>query len=240
MCGIIGFFGKPTHDNLKRVAKLWLESTYRGLHSHGFYVKPVGGPPVMLINEPMSKLANLLSTMTEGFNLIGHTRYCTSDPETPQPIRLSTGPGKQVAIVLNGVISQETPDKWPHPTRGDVPYATRNDAEIALRFIYAKALHELPGSWAFGVLDSDNDNAWFIRNGDRPLWAFRHAQFNMVASTCDIINRALGLDGLKELIPPGVQFSLSNGEYAQVPRVFGRHRDLQFSPIHSVPPASIV
>jgi hypothetical protein len=127
-----------------------------------------------------------------------------------------------VAITLNGVISQDTPDKWPQPPVGDVDYVTGNDAEVALKWCLSGCLPLLPGSWAFGLLSRDHLN--FYRNGDRPLWVCNNLpQFSVVASTQDILRRC---DLTPEHFPNGTAYDALVGKSSRVQGLFG-HPDQQ-------------
>jgi glutamine phosphoribosylpyrophosphate amidotransferase len=189
MCGVIGFDSPNTDPYREVLARLLVESSYRGLHSLGFAW--LGRQSMMLHHSPplieREAVRELLDLALDGLphiSLIGHTRYCTSDPESPLPV-IRDG----VAIVLNGVISQETSENWPN-TR-DLPYEGQNDAEIALRFAQDGALAKHGGSFAIGILYPEGDQTW-VRNGHRPLWCGSWMDARFHCSTRDIAKRALG------------------------------------------------
>ena len=135
-----------------------------------------------------------------------HTRYATTYGSLgePQPIVK-----ENVAVVLNGVITQEPPDKW-YQLFGIEP-ATENDAEIALHYYLNNKLPELPGSWSLVILEQNKIFA--VRNRYRPLWGLEidtpELKGVVYCSTYNILQRSgwtkLGrakrLPALSDLIP---------------------------------------
>lgn len=189
MCGVIGFNSPNTDPYRDVLARLLVESSYRGLHTLGLAWTGRHGT-IVHHSSPLSEreaVRELLDMALDGLpriSLIGHTRYCTSDPESPLPL-IRNG----MAIVLNGVISQESPETWPN-TR-DTPYEGWNDAEIALRFAQDGMFAEHGGSFAIGILDTAGTQTW-MRNGHRPLWRGEWMDARFHCSTYDIARRAFG------------------------------------------------
>jgi hypothetical protein len=127
----------------------------------------------------------------EELQVVLHTRYSTSDIRWNQPL-----PHHQFAVVFNGVISQDTPDKWPYPNNemGQHRYQTGNDAEIIQRYAATDTRYNLPGSYAILELWSNGRiNAY--RNEDRPLYRYNSSNGGTYyASTQDMLQRC-GLEG---------------------------------------------
>jgi len=188
MCGVIGFSSPNSAQYRAVLASLLVESSYRGLHTlglawNGKHDTLVHHNSPLIEREAVQELLDLALDGLPRISLLGHTRYCTSDPESPLPI-IRNG----MAIVLNGVISQESPENWPN-TR-DTPYEGWNDAEIALRFAQDGALAEHGGSFAIGILQADGTQIW-LRNGHRPLYQGQWMDAMFHCSTFDIAKRAL-------------------------------------------------
>lgn len=193
MCGIIGFCGPNSPETRKLLANLIKESTYRGKHSTGLVSfngdsldlhhltpeHPCYGVP---LEESLMWMTMGVATLC----VIAHTRYCTSDPASPLPIV-----DQDLAIVLNGVITQEPLENW--DTYGPLPYTTRNDAEIALRLSRLGRVNETPGSYAMCFLGNKGTISG-VRSPERPLWchSFRWGKdvAHVFTSTLDIAVRA--------------------------------------------------
>ena len=137
---------------------------------------------------------------------VTHTRYATTYGSLGEPQPIVKG---NVAVVLNGVITQEPPNKW-YQLFGVEP-ATENDAEIALHYYLDNKLPELPGSWALVILEQNKIFA--VRNRHRPLWELEvnapELKGVVYCSTYNILyrsgwtelGRAKRLSALSDLIP---------------------------------------
>lgn len=228
MCGIIGFHGEGTTYNMRLLEKLVHESAYRGLHSCGFALQAAqDGDWVVAHHGDASVKAMFSAIPAEGkFTLLYHTRYSTSGigAQWPQPVVARNTIHGEHAIVMNGVISQDLNDKWPRPDGFTRDWETQNDAEIAMRFIMHGEAGMHGGSYALGFMKTGHCDAWFLRNGDRPLYVYADDEVRVVASTADILRRC-GKGG--SLMPPGVQYRISSNNYTPVPHLFGHTIDLQ-------------
>ena len=134
MCGIIGYYNKKTTTaDLGILKRVMIESRIRGKHASG--VAWFDGDKIQSIIKPISidvladeiDFSELLYDSTR-ISFIAHSRYCTSDIEFNQPIV-----SDKLAIVHNGVISQEPYETWEkvygYKCEG------RNDSELILRAI---------------------------------------------------------------------------------------------------------
>lgn len=196
MCGILGFVGANHQHNRDLIKALTLHLSLRGIHATGLaWLNDETG--LRVLSAPVSAQEfwdkSEIHYGAGTLKVIAHTRYSTSDLRWNQPIADDTA-----AIVLNGVVSQEPPEKWPTPHANCI-YATGNDAEVALEFIKAGQLQNLPGSWAICVLDSKTRQLRFWRNAYRPLWFHRGADFWVVSSTADSLLRC-GLTSI-QMVP---------------------------------------
>ena len=192
MCGVIGVFIKNI-DNviIEFIDNLFIESEIRGLHASGItYVKD---GLINTISKPISASQFLkdfdIRTCAEDNTicLIGHVRYSTSDLSYNQPIS-----GSDRSIVHNGVITQETPDKW--CDLYDIEkFETKNDSEIVLRYL-EKGLEPLKdlntGSMAVCEINVLKTITAY-RNGHRPLWCTKFKNGVVFSSTRNILERAI-------------------------------------------------
>lgn len=196
MCGIIGFSGAASPAARQVIERLFLDASRRGTHATGVASWSASLFTSLSAPQPAAEfvdagcLDGLMPEQGQPFQLIGHTRYSTSDLNFNQPI-VQGG----CALVLNGVLSQEPPELWNKYLQHPVKFATRNDAEIALQAaLQGPAPSQrgaLPGSYA--VLELWHDGTMLAyRNGWRPLYTV-HVPFlgRFYASTLDMFARAL-------------------------------------------------
>ena len=155
MCAVVGAYSKDK-VNLELFQRVIVQSMIRGKHASGIAWNDNGKLAYRVISES----ANFLEFKGIETNMIiGHARYSTSDLNYNQPITSNT-----IAIVHNGVISQENPDTWKAIYGYD--FKTRNDSEIILRSFENKKhpLH-LTGSMSTIILDLTNKPTMlFFRN----------------------------------------------------------------------------
>ena len=180
MCVVIGAYSKDK-VNLKLFEKVILQSMIRGKHASGIAWNDNGKLAYRVINESATFLT---FKGIETNMIIGHARYSTSDLNYSQPITSDT-----IAIVHNGVISQENPDTW-KATYG-YNFQTRNDSEIILRSYENKKhpLH-LTGSMSTIILDlTTKPTMLFFRNEQRPLYYSTDSGI-FIASTQNILERS--------------------------------------------------
>lgn len=180
MCAVVGAFSKTKVD-LDLFQKVMVQSMIRGKHASGIAWNNNGKLAYRIIDESANFLAfkNIDTNM-----IIGHARYSTSDLNYNQPIKTD-----KIAIVHNGVISQEHPDTWKDTYGYD--FDTKNDSEIVLRN-YENNKHplQLDGSMATIILDMTNKpTILFFRNEQRPLYYSTDKDI-YIASTKNILERS--------------------------------------------------
>lgn len=199
MCGIIGVYCKHTESNKDKIRKLFYFSRIRGRHASGFAYH-VSHQHLRTITKPIP-IDQLIPTFEEHWEsmrnedgwvrLIAHARYSTSDIRYNQPIQVGT-----VAIVHNGVISQEDPSQWSGLYR--VYCETSNDSEILLRTVIncgiQGAVDSLSDASIAAIVLEASGKMYCLRNGRRPLWRVRDTEGEFYASTRDILLRS----GFKE------------------------------------------
>jgi glutamine phosphoribosylpyrophosphate amidotransferase len=205
MCGIVAFHGPRSAAALDLVQACLLEAAVRGTHATGLAWLEDG--QIHVERAPVSAREFVshfdLSRLAEGerdLRLVAHTRYSTSDLAWNQPLD-----DAGCAMVMNGVVSQDTPDKWPLADVG--PYETGNDVEVAMRHALLGIRGLMPGSFAIVELHPDGTMLAY-RNAYRPLYHARAEGGTLVASTTDMIRRAGR--GAGRMVVPGFVFDLES------------------------------
>ena len=191
MCGVLGItIADFTERDYGLIRNLFVQSMIRGKHATG--VSYVKNGKVHTVKEPIPANEFIFNQNLEAWRnedgslyCIGHIRYSTSDLRFNQPFSTD-----KVAIVHNGVISQEPPETW----RQLYGYETEtaNDSELVLK-AYEKDDNPLqvfqPASMAVCVIHADKRLTAF-RNHERPLYYYHDDRVTIFASTKDILARA--------------------------------------------------
>ena len=211
MCAVIGVdITNPTSNDFDLVRNVFLESKIRGLHATGMTV--LFGGKLKTFIEPVSadrfSCLDNLESLCDGnsLKLIGHCRYSTSDLEYNQPLY-----NKDVAIVHNGVISQELPENW--EKLYGITTKTKNDSELLLHTVADNPLVLWADASISAIELHRNGVMKYYRNGKRPLYKTELKNGYILTSTKDIMKRAsknkiaatqvaMGGDG-KDLQPNG-------------------------------------
>ncbi len=199
MCAVIGaFLENPSSEDLLTLANVFRESSIRGLHATGLSWVRDNRIHTMISATPAGKFIEafgLEKTINEDGNLylIGHCRYSTSDLNYNQPLW-----DESLAIVHNGVVSQEMPEKWKDLYGYDCK--TRNDSELILHTIKAKKspLVEFANASMAVIELYAEKKLRFYRNGKRPIYFTSLSNGGIITSTKDIAERA-GLNNSIEI-----------------------------------------
>jgi len=191
MCAVIGLkLHNVTDDDLSQIRRIFHESQVRGMHATG--VSFIKSGKVVTIKEPIPAKEFIKkhdpSEWIEDGNIlaIGHCRYSTSDLKYNQPIA-----DDDKSIVHNGVITQESPDKW--KDLYGIDCETKNDSELLF--------HTSPSEWgdaSISTITLTKDGMEFFRNGKRPMWVAKDGNNIIVTSTRDIARRA-GVEGIERM-----------------------------------------
>lgn len=203
MCGIIGYHGVRSKAALDTIQRMLVAASYRGTHATGMAYLQDG--ELVIESAPVSAEdfvdcydLSAIAPNERKLSFIGHTRYCTSGLTNNQPLQ-----DYELALVMNGVISQDTPDKWPLNYQ-DEPYTTDNDVEVAVRYAKHGLRGDMPGSFAILELWKDGRMLAY-RNGDRPLhWTSNGGGDFFYSSTEDILQRVFGTTRTSTLLAPGL------------------------------------
>lgn len=189
MCGIVGFYSKrKSKKEVSILKKVLIESNIRGLHSFGVAFDK--DKKIIIEKQKEFNIDELLYGFLDNVGskrLIYHSRYSTSgdfkDEKNNPPILV-----KNIALVLNGVISMERKIKF--EKRFGIKCSSENDGEIILRQKdYLKFLEENP-EVSFAGIFFDGKNLLALRNNKRPLYRFNYGKATYLVSTIDIAKRA--------------------------------------------------
>lgn len=209
MCGIVAFHGPRSAEALDLVQGCLLQAAVRGTHATG--LAWLEGGELHMERAPVSAVdfvkhydLGRLAPDEERLSVVAHTRYSTSDLAWNQPLD-----DEDLALVMNGVISQDAPERWPLVEQK--PYRTGNDAEVAMRYARLGRRGHMPGSFAIVELWSGGEMLAY-RNAYRPLYAAPAAGGALVSSTLDMLRR-VGLTGV--LLRPGVVYDCAGSATAQ-------------------------
>ncbi len=176
MCGIIGYIGKkqPVNFLLEGLKKL----EYRGYDSSGIAIKENEEIQIIRSIGRIKDLENKTKNtkLLNGNIGIAHTRWATHG----EPTEENAHPHQvgNVTLVHNGII--ENAEELRKKLIDDgVEFKSETDTEVACAIInkyyekdpidaITKALKELKGSYAFGIIFKDSDKLYAVRK-DSPL-----------------------------------------------------------------------
>ena len=191
MCAVIGaFLENPSSEDLLTLANVFRESSIRGLHATGVSWVRNDRIHTMISATPAGKFLeafDLKNSINEDGNLylIGHCRYSTSDLNYNQPLW-----DESLAIVHNGVVSQEMPENWERLY--GYKCQTRNDSELILHTLKVKKspLVEFADA-SMAVIELYKEKKLrFYRNGKRPIYFTSMKNGGIITSTRDIALRS--------------------------------------------------
>ena len=176
MCGIIGYIGKkqPVNFLLDGLKKL----EYRGYDSSGIAIKENENIQIIRSIGRIKDLENKTKNtkLLNGNIGIAHTRWATHG----EPTEENAHPHQvgNVTLVHNGIIENAEELRENLITDG-VKFKSKTDTEVACAVInkyyekdpiaaITKALKELKGSYAFGIIFKDSNKLYAVRK-DYPL-----------------------------------------------------------------------
>lgn len=196
MCGIIGYAGK-TCDSLSTTIKCLKNLEYRGYDSSG--VATVENNAIKVFKS-VGKIKNLEKVL-EGTDIkssisIAHTRWATHG----EPSKVNAHPQKsgKVTLVHNGIIENYAKLRsilW----NNGYYFLSETDTEVATSYIdymcmnssniqaINKACKDFEGSFAFGILFSDEKDTIYATRKDSPLVIGISDNGNFIASDVSAI-----------------------------------------------------
>ena len=179
MCGIVGYTGGRQAapillDGLQRLE-------YRGYDSAGIAVND--GDKINIV-KAMGRLAVLREKCDDGKSVsgsvgIGHTRWATHGKPSDVNSHPHVSENGRIAIVHNGIIENFAPLKEMLINRGRV-FQSETDTEVAAQLIdfyykgdileaVARAVREIEGSYALGIVCSDDPETLVAVKSHAPL-----------------------------------------------------------------------
>jgi glutamine---fructose-6-phosphate transaminase (isomerizing) len=228
MCGIVGYVGKKTVvpiiiEGLRRLE-------YRGYDSAGIAV--AGGEDGLQIRRAEGKLRNLEEVIRQrplnGTYGIGHTRWATHGRPTEEnahPHRDCTG---KIVVVHNGIVENylslkkkliEEGHKFTTETDTEIiahlveKYSTDNGKHVLLEEAVRRAVKELTGVFALGVISTDDPNKIVAaRNGPPAVIGLGNDEYFVASDVPAILFHTrdiyfLGDGDLAVVTPHGVHLS---------------------------------
>ena len=192
MCGLVGYTGS------KQAAPLLLDGLskleYRGYDSAGIAVNTDSGIEVAKAQGRLSVLRELTNngSSIRGTVGIGHTRWATHGKPSDENSHPHIGGDGRIAIVHNGIIENYKPLKEMLAHRGRT-FISETDSEVAAQLIdfyydgnlleaVARAVRELEGSYALGIICADDPTTIIGVKSHAPLIVAYGQSGNMFAS----------------------------------------------------------
>ncbi|MGV2875911.1 glutamine--fructose-6-phosphate transaminase (isomerizing) [Macrococcus capreoli] len=191
MCGIVGYIG--TQDAKEILLKGLEKLEYRGYDSAGIAVR--NGEDVRVYKEK-GRIAELRKVVDSDFvstTGIGHTRWATHgvpNHDNSHPHQSESG---RFTLVHNGVIENYEQLKKEYLT--GVTFKSETDTEIIVQLIecfskqgletekaFVEVLKLLHGSYALGLLDTENPDVIYVAKNKSPLLVGLGEGFNVIAS----------------------------------------------------------
>ncbi|MCA6069923.1 MAG: glutamine--fructose-6-phosphate transaminase (isomerizing) [Endomicrobium sp.] len=178
MCGIVGYIGKKNAVDIVFNGLKKLE--YRGYDSAGIAVVIDKG---LQIRRSAGKLCHLKENLKKNpisANIaIGHTRWATHGRSSEENAHPHTDPTKSVVIVHNGIIENYVELKTKLQDDGK-EFKSETDTEVIAHLIkkhynknlfhaVQKALSEVKGSYALGIICKDEPDKIVCARQDAPL-----------------------------------------------------------------------
>lgn len=198
MCGIVGYIGKKdaTQVLLEGLEKL----EYRGYDSAGIAVLENSEVKVKKFKGRLQVLRNRLQEETVNGNIgIGHTRWATHGEPSDINSHPHTNTTGSIAVVHNGIIENYMRIKQQLKEKG-YNFVSETDTEVISHLIdyyyegdlieaVKKAVAELEGAFALGVINKDNPDRLIAVRKDSPLIVGIGENENFIASDIPAILR---------------------------------------------------
>ena len=191
MCGIVGIVGNEQATSILVNGLEKLE--YRGYDSAGIFVADEKEDFLIKSQGRIKELAEKIGSGVHGSIGIGHTRWATHGEPSEENAHPHTSQSKRFVLVHNGVIENYDELKEKYLTN-DTFYG-ETDTEIAVHLVeyfanqglstkdaFRKALKEIHGSYAFGLIDKKDRETIFVGKNKSPLLIGLGDGFNVVCS----------------------------------------------------------
>ncbi|MDT2740549.1 glutamine--fructose-6-phosphate transaminase (isomerizing) [Enterococcus canintestini] len=190
MCGIVGVVGR--NDATKIILTGLKRLEYRGYDSAGIYVAGKNNN-LLKSTGPIKNLEAKLAPAITGTMGIGHTRWATHGKPTEENAHPHTSEKGELVLVHNGVI--ENYDELRQTYLSEDTFYGQTDTEIAVHLIahfkneglqtkaaFKKALRLIEGSYAFALVDTQDDTTIYVAKNKSPLLIGLGDGFNVLCS----------------------------------------------------------
>ncbi len=191
MCGIVGIVGNPKATEVLVSGLEKLE--YRGYDSAGIFVADEKQEYLVKSQGRIKDLAAKIGEEVQGTIGIGHTRWATHGEPSEENAHPHTSQSQRFVLVHNGVI--ENYDELKQQYLADDTFYGETDTEIAVHLIeyfanqglstkaaFKKALKEIRGSYAFGLIDKNDRETIYVGKNKSPLLIGLGDGFNVICS----------------------------------------------------------
>lgn len=191
MCGIVGIVGD---NNATKILENGLEKLeYRGYDSAGIFVADEANDYLVKSRGRIADLEAKIGEDVQGNIGIGHTRWATHGEPTELNAHPHTSQSGRFVLVHNGVI--ENYDDLKANFLAEDTFYGETDTEIAVHLVeyfveqglttkaaFQKALKEIHGSYAFGLVDKNDRETIYVAKNKSPLLIGLADGFNVVCS----------------------------------------------------------
>ncbi len=193
MCGIVGVIG---HKNAQSVIITGLEKLeYRGYDSAGMFL--TNSAEDSQLTKVVGRIEGLKEATKDQSHYqtgIGHTRWATHGPATKDNAHPHLSQSGRFMIVHNGVI--ENYQELRQTYLQDVTFKSQTDTEVIVNLVeyfalqegltakeaFRKALKEVKGSYALGLLDKEEPGVLYSAKNKSPLLIGIGEGFHVICS----------------------------------------------------------
>lgn len=191
MCGIVGYIGS---QNAKEILLRGLEKLeYRGYDSAGIATRDSEGVTVTKAQGRIAELRKEAEKAGDGATGIGHTRWATHGVPSYENSHPHQSSSERFTLVHNGVIENYEELKQQYIPNVDLKSDT--DTEVIVQLVehfsneglstedaFTKVISLLHGSYALGLLDSEDADTIYVAKNKSPLLVGIGSDFNVIAS----------------------------------------------------------
>ncbi|MCQ9301712.1 glutamine--fructose-6-phosphate transaminase (isomerizing) [Staphylococcus hyicus] len=191
MCGIVGYIGSL---NAKEILLRGLEKLeYRGYDSAGIATRDANGVTVTKAQGRIAELRKEAEKVGDGATGIGHTRWATHGVPSYENSHPHQSSSERFTLVHNGVIENYEELKQQYIPNVDLKSDT--DTEVIVQLVehfsneglstedaFTKVISLLHGSYALGLLDSEDEDTIYVAKNKSPLLVGIGDDFNVIAS----------------------------------------------------------
>ncbi|KFE40700.1 glutamine--fructose-6-phosphate transaminase (isomerizing) [Staphylococcus agnetis] len=191
MCGIVGYIGS---QNAKEILLRGLEKLeYRGYDSAGIATRDSEGVTVTKAQGRIAELRKEAEKAGDGSTGIGHTRWATHGVPSYENSHPHQSSSERFTLVHNGVIENYEELKQQYIPNVDLKSDT--DTEVIVQLVehfsneglstedaFTKVISLLHGSYALGLLDSEDADTIYVAKNKSPLLVGIGNDFNVIAS----------------------------------------------------------